>query len=84
MLLTRWRRGCEVRKCARGSQRICTSSDITTVTPVHDCRLGHKEQKDEWMPRMVETFQRGNVLPPTAVVAAGSAYSAATSGTFPI
>jgi alpha-tubulin suppressor-like RCC1 family protein len=43
------------------------------------CRLGHKEQKDEWTPRVVETFQRANVLPPNALVAAGSAYSAATA-----
>jgi hypothetical protein len=43
-------------------------------------RLGHKVQKDEWLPRLVETFQRGNVLPPTAVIAAGSAYSAASAG----
>ncbi|XP_024361801.1 uncharacterized protein [Physcomitrium patens] len=42
-------------------------------------RLGHKEQKDEFLPRLVETFQRGNVLPSTAVIAAGSAYSAATA-----
>lgn len=39
-------------------------------------------QKDEWIPRVVETFQRGNILPPTAVVAAGSAYSAASAGKF--
>lgn len=44
------------------------------------CRLGHKVQKDEWIPRLVEVFQRGNIIPPTAVVAAGSAYSAATAG----
>ncbi|KAJ7524762.1 hypothetical protein O6H91_17G019900 [Diphasiastrum complanatum] len=43
-------------------------------------RLGHKEQKDEWTPRLIETFQRNNVLPPSAVVAAGSAYSACTAG----
>ncbi|KAG0624075.1 hypothetical protein M758_3G222100 [Ceratodon purpureus] len=42
-------------------------------------RLGHKVQKDEWVPRLVEIFQRGNVLPPTAVIAAGSAYSAASA-----
>lgn len=45
-------------------------------------RLGHKEQKDEFLPRLVETFQRGNVLPSTAVIAAGSAYSAATAGIY--
>lgn len=44
------------------------------------CRLGHKVQKDEWIPRLVEVFQRGNIIPPNAVVAAGSAYSAATAG----
>lgn len=44
------------------------------------CRLGHKVQKDEWIPRLVEVFQRGNIIPPTAVVAAGSAYSAASAG----
>ncbi|KAG6557008.1 hypothetical protein Mapa_001424 [Marchantia paleacea] len=43
-------------------------------------RLGHKEQKDEWAPRVVDQFQRSNTLPPTAVVAAGSAYSACTAG----
>ncbi|EFJ10497.1 hypothetical protein SELMODRAFT_128036 [Selaginella moellendorffii] len=43
-------------------------------------RLGHKEQKDEWTPRLVEVFQRQNVLPPTAVVAAGAAFSACTAG----
>ncbi|GLJ24311.1 hypothetical protein SUGI_0463850 [Cryptomeria japonica] len=43
-------------------------------------RLGHREQKDEWTPRLVEMFQRSNVLPPTAVVAAGSAHSACTAG----
>jgi hypothetical protein len=40
-------------------------------------RLGHKVQKDD---RLVETFQRGNVFPPTAVIAAGSSYSAASAG----
>lgn len=43
-------------------------------------RLGHKEQKDEWSPRIVETFQKSNLIPPTAVVAAGSTYSACTAG----
>ncbi|CAI5961358.1 unnamed protein product [Closterium sp. NIES-65] len=43
-------------------------------------RLGHKEQKDEWRPRLVDVFQRQNTLPPTAVVAAGGAFSACTAG----
>jgi hypothetical protein len=42
-------------------------------------RLGQKVQKDEWLPRSVETLQRANVLPPIAVIAAGSAYSAANA-----
>lgn len=45
-------------------------------------RLGHREQKDEWTPRLVEVFQRHNVLPPNAVVAAGAVSSACTAGTF--
>lgn len=43
-------------------------------------RLGHREQKDEWTPRIVETFQKSNLIPPTAVVAAGATYSACTAG----
>ncbi|KAJ0964175.1 hypothetical protein J5N97_029297 [Dioscorea zingiberensis] len=43
-------------------------------------RLGHREQKDEWVPRLVEVFQKRNVLPPTAVVSAGSVNSACTAG----
>ncbi|GJP33498.1 hypothetical protein CLOM_g18033 [Closterium sp. NIES-68] len=43
-------------------------------------RLGHKEQKDEWRPRLVDVFQRQNTLPATAVVAAGGAFSACTAG----
>ncbi|XP_020528209.1 protein RCC2 isoform X1 [Amborella trichopoda] len=43
-------------------------------------RLGHREQKDEWIPRLVETFQRQNVLPPNAIVSAGSQSSACTAG----
>lgn len=43
-------------------------------------RLGHKEQKDEWLPRIVDTLQRGNVLPASGIVAAGAAFSAATAG----
>ncbi|XP_020528211.1 protein RCC2 isoform X2 [Amborella trichopoda] len=42
--------------------------------------LGHREQKDEWIPRLVETFQRQNVLPPNAIVSAGSQSSACTAG----
>ncbi|XP_068646701.1 uncharacterized protein [Aristolochia californica] len=42
-------------------------------------RLGHREQKDEWEPRLVEVFQRQNVLPPDAVVSAGSTNSACTA-----
>ncbi|CAI7892243.1 unnamed protein product [Closterium sp. NIES-53] len=43
-------------------------------------RLGHKEQKDEWRPRLVDVFQRQNTLPASAVVAAGGAFSACTAG----
>ncbi|GMI83101.1 PLASTICITY OF ROSETTE TO NITROGEN 1 [Hibiscus trionum] len=43
-------------------------------------RLGHREQKDEWVPRRVEVFQRHNVLPPNAIVSAGSVNSACTAG----
>ncbi|OAY68344.1 Protein RCC2 [Ananas comosus] len=43
-------------------------------------RLGHREQKDEWVPRLVEVFQRHNVLPPNAVVSAGATNSACTGG----
>ncbi|XP_019244936.1 PREDICTED: protein RCC2 isoform X2 [Nicotiana attenuata] len=43
-------------------------------------RLGHREQKDEWAPRRVDVFTRQNVLPPNAVVSAGSASSACTAG----
>ncbi|XP_042508399.1 protein RCC2 homolog [Macadamia integrifolia] len=43
-------------------------------------RLGHREQKDEWVPRRVEVFQRLNVLPPDALVSAGSVNSACTAG----
>ncbi|KAH6556095.1 hypothetical protein KP509_1Z205300 [Ceratopteris richardii] len=42
-------------------------------------RLGHREQKDEFTPRIVDLFQRHNLLPPTAVVAAGAAFSACTA-----
>ncbi|XP_070056347.1 uncharacterized protein [Nicotiana tomentosiformis] len=43
-------------------------------------RLGHREQKDEWAPRRVDVFTRQNVLPPNAVVSAGSLNSACTAG----
>uniref|UniRef100_A0A804RNN9 Protein RCC2 n=1 Tax=Zea mays TaxID=4577 RepID=A0A804RNN9_MAIZE len=43
-------------------------------------RLGHREQKDEWQPRLVEVFQKHNVLPPNAIVSAGSVSSACTAG----
>ncbi|CAA3026843.1 Hypothetical predicted protein [Olea europaea subsp. europaea] len=43
-------------------------------------RLGHREQKDEWAPRRVDVFTRHNILPPEAVVSAGSANSACTAG----
>ncbi|THU64087.1 hypothetical protein C4D60_Mb01t22760 [Musa balbisiana] len=43
-------------------------------------RLGHREQKDEWVPRLVEVFQRQNVLPSNAIVSAGSVNSACTAG----
>lgn len=42
-------------------------------------RLGHREQKDEWSPRRVDVFTRHNVLPPNAVVSAGSVNSACTA-----
>ncbi|KAK8944779.1 Ultraviolet-B receptor UVR8 [Platanthera zijinensis] len=43
-------------------------------------RLGHREPKDEWAPRLVEVFQRHNVLPHNAIVCAGSVSSACTGG----
>ncbi|KAM5565061.1 protein RCC2 [Rosa sericea] len=43
-------------------------------------RLGHREQKDEWAPRRVDVFQRQNMLPPNAVISAGSMNSACTAG----
>ena len=45
------------------------------------CRLGHREQKDEWAPRRVDVFQRKNTLPPDAIVSAGSVNSSCTAGT---
>jgi hypothetical protein len=44
------------------------------------CRLGHREQKDEWVPRRVDIFTKHNVLPPGAVISAGSVSSACTAG----
>lgn len=44
------------------------------------CRLGHREQKDEWVPRRIDVFQNRNVLPPDAVISAGSVNSACTAG----
>lgn len=43
-------------------------------------RLGHREQKDEWLPRRVDVFTRHNVLPPNAVISAGSVNSSCTAG----
>ncbi|KAJ6920819.1 protein RCC2 [Populus alba x Populus x berolinensis] len=43
-------------------------------------RLGHKEQKDEWVPRRVDIFSKHNVLPPGAIISAGSMNSACTAG----
>ncbi|KAJ1401348.1 Regulator of chromosome condensation, RCC1 [Sesbania bispinosa] len=43
-------------------------------------RLGHREQKDEWVPRRVDVFQNRNVLPPDAIISAGSVNSACTAG----
>lgn len=45
-----------------------------------NCRLGHREQKDEWSPRRIDVFQRNNVLPPNAILSAGNANSACTAG----
>ena len=44
------------------------------------CRLGHREQKYEWAPRRVDIFQKHNVVPPNAVILAGSFNSACTAG----
>eukprot|EP00899_Mesostigma_viride_P007600 jgi/Mesvir1/16841/Mv15734-RA.1 len=40
-------------------------------------RLGHKEQKDEWVPKQVEVFSGRNVCPADAVIGAGGAVSCA-------
>lgn len=44
------------------------------------CRLGHREQKDEFAPRRVDIFTNRNVLPPDAIISAGSVNSACTAG----
>lgn len=62
---------------------ICYNVDISNSIHLTTCllhRLGHREQKDEWQPRLVEIFQRHNVLPPNAILSAGSANSACTAG----
>ncbi|XP_047043072.1 protein RCC2-like [Lolium rigidum] len=43
-------------------------------------RLGHNEQKDEWQPRLVQIFQKNNILGPNDIISAGSASSACTAG----
>ncbi|KAK2446473.1 ultraviolet-B receptor UVR8 [Trifolium repens] len=42
-------------------------------------RLGHREQKDEFSPRRVDIFTNRNVLPPDAIISAGSVNSACTA-----
>ncbi|CAA3033743.1 Hypothetical predicted protein [Olea europaea subsp. europaea] len=42
--------------------------------------LGHREQKDEWVPRRVDVFTKHNILPPDAIVSAGSVNSSCTAG----
>ncbi|GBG60835.1 hypothetical protein CBR_g15958 [Chara braunii] len=42
-------------------------------------RLGHREQKDEWKPRMLDVFKGGNKVPSNGVVGAGGAFSAASA-----
>ncbi|KAK9743459.1 hypothetical protein RND81_03G240700 [Saponaria officinalis] len=42
-------------------------------------RLGHREQKDEFVPRRIDVFTRHNVLPRDAIVSAGGASSACTA-----
>jgi predicted membrane protein len=54
---------------------------LVHVTPwMLICRLGHREQKDEWNPRRVDVFQKHNVVPPSSVISAGSVNSACTAG----
>ncbi|CAJ1973235.1 unnamed protein product [Sphenostylis stenocarpa] len=43
-------------------------------------RLGHREQKDEWVPRRVDVFQNRNLLPPDAIISAGAVSSSCTAG----
>ncbi|KAJ0614908.1 putative chromatin remodeling & transcriptional activation HMG family [Helianthus annuus] len=43
-------------------------------------RLGHREQKDEFSPRRLDVFTKHNLVPPTAVVSAGSVNSSVTAG----
>nr|XP_043636781.1 protein RCC2-like [Erigeron canadensis] len=42
-------------------------------------RLGHREQKDEFSPRRVDLFTKHNLIPPSAVVSAGSVNSSVTA-----
>jgi alpha-tubulin suppressor-like RCC1 family protein len=65
---------------------MCVISDASFFETYHRWgfggygRLGHREQKDEWAPRRIDVFQRNNVLPPNAILSAGSANSACTAG----
>ncbi|KAK1436516.1 hypothetical protein QVD17_02297 [Tagetes erecta] len=43
-------------------------------------RLGHREQKDEHSPRRLDVFTKHNLVPPSAVVSAGSVNSSVTAG----
>ncbi|KAH7848394.1 hypothetical protein Vadar_002240 [Vaccinium darrowii] len=43
-------------------------------------RLGHRGQRDEWLPFRADVFTRHNVLPPNAVISAGSVNSSWTAG----
>ncbi|XP_024972741.1 protein RCC2 homolog [Cynara cardunculus var. scolymus] len=43
-------------------------------------RLGHREQKDEFSPRRLDVFTKHNLVPPGAVVSAGSVNCACTAG----
>ncbi|KVH98429.1 Regulator of chromosome condensation 1/beta-lactamase-inhibitor protein II [Cynara cardunculus var. scolymus] len=42
--------------------------------------LGHREQKDEFSPRRLDVFTKHNLVPPGAVVSAGSVNCACTAG----